>query len=192
MRKVFIDLGAGSGDDIKGYYNLSPENKLHEVYAFEANPKRTVGIKKRYPNVTVYTAAAGTEDTKAKMYLGNHLNTSSLLQEKKSVNTKNYIDVQVINICKWIKDNFTEDDYITLVVDIEGAEYELLGAMREQGLWSWINEMYMEFHGEKLEGFDMKIEEDFTKDLIDFYGERVYIYRKHQHEQFLRLNAEGS
>jgi len=192
MRKVFIDLGAGSGDDIMGYYALNPENKTHEVYAFEANPKRTAGIKKRYPDVTVYTAAAGTEDATAKMYLGNHLNTSSLLEEKVSVSTDSYIDVQVMDFCKWIKNNFTEEDYITLVVDIEGSEYELLEAMRSHGLWSWINEMYMEFHGQKLEGFNLKIEDDLTYDLIDFYGGNVYIFRKHQHEQFIKLNAEGA
>jgi FkbM family methyltransferase len=192
MKKVFIDLGAGSGDDIQGYYDLHPENKMHEVHAFEPNPKRVSGIRKRFPNVKVYNAAAGTEDSKSKMFLGNHPNTSSLLVEKVSVSKNNFIEVQVIDLCKWMKENFTQDDYITMVVDIEGAEYELLHAMREQGLWSWVNEMYMEFHGQKLEGFDMKIEEDFTKDLIDFYGERVYIYRKHQHKQFLKLNAEGS
>lgn len=192
MRNIFIDLGAGSGDDIKGYYSLDPANKQHEVFAFEANPKRTAGIKKRYPEVTVFTAAAGTEDTTAKMYLGNTLNTSSLLEEKISVDTNKYIDVQVIDICRWMKENFTADDFITMVIDIEGAEYQLLSEMYNQDLWNWIDQIYVEFHGEKLADFDMNVENNLTKQLVDFYGKRAYIYRKHQHEQFLRLNAEGS
>jgi len=192
MRKVFIDLGAGSGDDIKGYYNLYPGNKLHEIYAFEPNPRRTIGIAERYPAAHVYTAAAGVEDTTSKLYLGNSLNTNSLNINKVSVNKNNYIDVRVIDICKWMKNNFSYDDYITMVIDIEGGEYEVLQAMYDQQLWEWVDQLYVEFHGEKLANFDIEIENTLVDKLIDFYGDRVYIYRKHQHQQFLKLNAEGS
>lgn len=192
MRKAFIDLGAGSGDDIQGYYKLHAENKTHAVYAFEPNPSRVSQIQKRFPNVTVYNAAAGVQDAKSKMFLGNHPNTSSLLKEKVSINVNNYIEVQEMDFCKWLKENFTAEDYITLVIDIEGGEYQLLEEMRKQDLWSWIDQIYVEFHGTKLAGFDMKIEEDLTEDLIRFYDKNAYIYRKHQHEGFLRLNAEGS
>jgi len=51
--------------------------------------------------------------------------------------------------------------------------------------------LYVEFHGEKLKGFDINIEHDLTKKLIEFYDKNVYIYRKHQHNQFVKLNPEG-
>ena len=185
MRNIFIDLGAGSGDDIKGYYNLAPENKFHEIHAFEPNPSRVSQIQKRFPNVTVYNAAAGVKDAKSKLYLGNHPNTNSLLEEKVSINVNNYIEVQEMDFCKWMKENFAAEDYITLVIDIEGGEYQLLQEMYNQDLWSWIDQIYVEFHGEKLANFDMRVEDNLTKQLVDFYGKRTYIYRKHQHEQFL-------
>ena len=191
MRRAFIDLGAGTGGDIAGYYKLEPGNKSHEVFAFEPNPSRIPSLKKKFPKASVYNAAAGTKDSQTKMYLGNHPNTSSLLREKVSIDVKKFIEVQEIDFCKWLKENFTSTDYITLVIDIEGGEYELLSAMHEQGLWSWINQLYVEFHGEKLKGFDIAVEKQLTENLIEFYGENVYIYRKHQHEKFLRLNPEG-
>jgi len=191
MRQAFIDLGAGTGGDIAGYYKLNPKNKSHEVFAFEANPKRIPALRKRFPNVTIHNAAAGVKDAKTKMYLGNHPNTSSLLKEKVSINTKNFVEVQEIDFCKWLKENFTSNDYITLVVDIEGGEYELLSAMYQQDLWCLIDQLYVEFHGEKLKGFDINIEHDLTKKLIEFYDKNVYIYRKHQHNQFVKLNPEG-
>ena len=191
MRHVFIDLGAGSGDDIQGFYNLGLQNKLTEVFAFEANPERTTGIKNRFPEVQVFTAAVGTEDTTSKMYLGKTLNTSSLNENKVSVNKNNYIEVEVIDLCKWMKENFTSEDYITMVMDIEGGEYDLLAKMEQEGMWDWINEFYIEFHGEKIADFDMQIEEDLTLKLIKKFNNKVYIFRKHNHDQFVKLNAEG-
>lgn len=192
MRHIFIDLGAGSGDDIKGFYSLGLQNKLAEVYAFEANPQRTEGIKKRFPNITVYTAAAGTEDTVTKMYLGKTLNTSSLNINKVTIEKNRYIEVEVIDLCRWMKENFDAQDYITMVMDIEGGEYELVDNLRETGLINWINEFYIEFHGTKLDNFDINIENNMVDYLIEKFKNNVYIYRKHQHEQFLKLNAEGS
>lgn len=191
MRKVFIDLGAGSGDDIKGYYDLDPDNKNHEVFAFEPNPVRVEGIIKRFPEATVHVAAAGTSDTTLKLYLGKSLNTSSLLKEKVSVDERKYIDVEVIDFCRWMIYNFKQEDYITLVVDVEGAEYDLLHAMHAMGLWHWIDQIYVEFHGEKLENFDMAVEQQLTESLIDHFGDNCYIFRKHQHDKFIELNKEG-
>ena len=192
MKNVFIDLGAGSGDDIKGYYKLASDNKKHEVHAFEPNPKRTAGIKKRYPNINTYTAAAGLKEGTVKLYLGKSLNTSSTNKNKVSISTDKFIEAPVIDIPTWLKNNFTTEDYITMVIDIEGGEYDLLQGMYDAGLWSWINEMYVEFHGTKLKGFDMQIENDLTDKLIEFYGDNVYIFRKHNHDQFVKLNAEGA
>jgi hypothetical protein len=79
-----------------------------------------------------------------------------------------------------------------MVIDIEGGEYDLLQGMYDAGLWSWIDEMYVEFHGTKLKEFDMQIENDLTDKLIEFYGDNVYIFRKHNHDQFVKLNAEGA
>lgn len=192
MKNVFIDLGAGSGDDIKGYYKLASDNKNHEVHAFEPNPKRTAGIKKRYPNINTYTAAAGLKEGTVKLYLGKSLNTSSTNKNKVSISTDKFIEAPVIDIPTWLKNNFTTEDYITMVIDIEGGEYDLLQGMYDAGLWSWIDEMYVEFHGTKLKEFDMQIENDLTDKLIEFYGDNVYIFRKHNHDQFVKLNAEGA
>lgn len=192
MRKVFIDLGAGSGDDIKGYYDLDPDNKNHEVFAFEANPQRTSGIKTRFPNATVYTAAVGSDNTTAKMYTTRSLNSSSLNSDKVGLDSAKFIDVRVIDFCEWMVDNIDPTDYITLVIDIEGSEYELLENMKQAGMWDWIDQLYVEFHGDKIENFDMSIEDELADTLIECFNDRVYIFRKYQHEQFIALNAEGA
>lgn len=191
MRKIFIDLGAGSGDDIKGYYDLDPDNINHEIFAFEANPHRVKLLEKRYPNVTVHNAAAGIEDGYTTFYLSRNLDSSSLKENKSGVNKNTTIDIKVMDIAAWVKENFKPTDHITMVMDIEGGEYDVLERMWSIDVWHWINEFYVEFHGEKLEGFDLNIENNLVDRLIEFYDDKVYIFRKHQHEKFLRLNLEG-
>ena len=71
------------------------------------------------------------------------------------------------------------------------VEYELLAAMEQQNILRWIDQLYVEFHGQKILNFDMSVEEDLTDMLIEKFEERVYIFRKHQHDQFLKLNNEG-
>lgn len=191
MRNIFIDLGAGSGDDIKGYYDLDPDNKDHEIFAFEANPHRVELLKKRYSNITIFNAAAGVTNGKLNFYLSRNPDSSSLNKNKSGIDRKNVINVDVVNIAEWIKFNFKPTDYITMVMDIEGGEYDVLEHMWKTDCWHWINEFYVEFHGEKIAGFDLSIENDLTQRLIEYYGDNVYIFRKHQHEKFLRLNLEG-
>jgi FkbM family methyltransferase len=191
MKRVLIDFGAGTGDDIKGFYNLDPKNKTAEVHAFEANPVRISKLKDRYPNVNIYNAGVGTQNTRMKLYLGNTLNTSSFLESKKSITTERFHEVEVIDICQWMKDNFNSSDHITMVIDIEGAEYDVLEAMEDQGLWNWISEFYVEFHGTKLEGFDMTRETNLVNRLVDRFDDKVYICNYHNHKQFCKLNSEA-
>ena len=193
MRNIFIDLGAGSGDDIEGYFKLDPKNKLHEVFAWEANSDRIPNITKRFPFATVVNAAAGITNDTQKFFLGSiGPNSSSLLENKVNVGKRGFRNIEVKDYCQWMKENFTADDYITMVIDIEGSEYELLSKMYAEGLFDWINQFYVEFHGKKLEGFDMKVEDDLADLLINKFGNRVYIYERHQSSKFVRLNNEGT
>jgi len=187
---TFFDLGAGSGDDIKGFYKLDEDHKTWSVHAFEANKDRSLKLKKRYPNITVIEAAAGTFDGVGTFYKGHNQNGFSLKREKIG-NLGKQEEIQVVDICKYIENTCSRDDKICMVIDIEGGEYEIVDALKETGIIDWIDDLYIEFHGNKLSGFDINIEDKMVDYLIEKFGDNVYIYRKHQHEQFLKLNAEG-
>jgi hypothetical protein len=47
-------------------------------------------------------------------------------------------------------DSFSKEDYIVLKVDIEGAEYEVLEKMFEDGSIEYIDELYIEWHYDKV------------------------------------------
>ena len=188
---IFFDIGAGTGDDIKGFYGLDENHKNWKVYAFEANRDRSNRLKLRYPNITVVEAAAGTYNGTTTFYTGGGPNGYTTKKEK-TANIGNESIVEVVYLCEYMRSVCSQEDNICMVIDIEGAEYEVVDALKKSELIDWIDDLYIEFHGEKLEGFDINIENEMIDYLIDKFDDKVYIYRKHQHEQFLKLNTEGS
>ena len=56
------------------------------------------------------------------------------------------IEVESIDLSKWIIKNFKPDDLIVLKMDIEGAEYKVLPKMFEDGSVNYINVALIEWH----------------------------------------------
>jgi FkbM family methyltransferase len=54
--------------------------------------------------------------------------------------------VECIDFSKWIKDNFSKEDYIFLKMDIEGSEYKILPKMINDGTISYIDALVIEWH----------------------------------------------
>ena len=188
MSNVFVLLGAGTGNDVAAF---KKEYKGDwDIYAWEANPMISGRISKRFPDINVINAAAYTEDGTIDLYLGKNTNNSSVDGRKINVKETTFHSVPAINFTKWMQDNFTKEDRIVLVMDIEGAEFAILPKMREAGLIEWLDEFYMEFHGRKLEGFDMNVEKEHIEYLKETLGENVYICGVYQHDKFARLNSE--
>ena len=47
--------------------------------------------------------------------------------------------IPVIDLAQWIVDTFTKDDYIIFKLDVEGAEYEILRKMLDNGVFAYID-----------------------------------------------------
>ena len=191
MRKVFINIGAGQGSDIDGFLSLSPDHKNWEMFVFECNPALIPIIKFRHPNATVIPYAASTEDGEAKLYFGNQYINSSLMSSKVNVSEHTYLTVNTIDISKWLLDNFSNEDYIVVTLDIEGAEYEVLEKMIAERSLEIIDELYVEFHGKKIPTITQEYEQRLVDDLISVFKDKVYIYEYYNHEQFIKLNNEA-
>jgi FkbM family methyltransferase len=74
-------------------------------------------------------------------------------------NKPNYIDdkdldksiqVNCIDFSNYLKKNFTEDDYVICKMDIEGAEYDVLGKLIDDDTINLIDEIYIEWHNHLL------------------------------------------
>ena len=157
MNKLFIDCGACQGIATKTF--LDSQDNPHDflVVQFEPWDKLSDGIlsiQQQYPGVAFmfFQKAVWIEDKEIDFYIcGKGSHGSTVCKEKYSngVDHENPIKVEAIDFSSWLKEKFSEDDYIVLKLDIEGAEYEVLSKMIDDGTIDWVNELIIEFHGRK-------------------------------------------
>ncbi len=151
MKKIFIDAGAYNGDSIDAFRKMQADAHQYEVYAFEPNPAYMVELEAKHVNVI--DKAVWIEDTPISFYIGELDGTgSTVLKGKKSgeVNYKEPKEVMGLNLNNWIIENFEPSDYIILKMDIEGAEFEVLPSMIEGNSIMYIDQLWCEFHPNKI------------------------------------------
>ena len=76
------------------------------------------------------------------------------------------VEVESIDLSKWITENFSKNDIIVLKMDIEGAEYTVLPKLIEDGTASYINRAFIEWHDWVMPDYS-KNNEELQKQLID-------------------------
>ena len=142
MQKYVIDCGGWRGDSVE---TLRRQFLPDHIYTFEANPN----FKKFYhfKNHTLINKAVWIYDGEIDFYLGGDYDMGSSVIQKD--NTGKSIKVPCIDFSKWIIDNFKKEDEIILKMDIEGAEYKVLGKMIDDGSTDYINQFLVEIHHNK-------------------------------------------
>jgi FkbM family methyltransferase len=175
MNKYFIDCGAHCGESIleaKKRFGMETN-----VISFEPIPglaKQLQEIHKNNPTVQIQNSAVWVNNDIKKIHLSEeYTDGSSLLNSLNNLKDDHYLETSCFDLSSWIAENFSKDDYLILKLDIEGAEYEVLNKMIEDGTINLINEFWGEWH-------DMKINDEFTKSL----AQKVYKYIEDNNIEF--------
>lgn len=150
-RYIFIDGGSYRGRQI-ALFEKSIMYSQHswEMFAFEANPALASQIPAR-SNLTVLNKAIWIRNGEIKFHLCKNLMSSSILEYKITGHTSaSPVKAKSIDFGRWIKNNFSNDDYILVEFDIEGAEYAVLDKMTLDGSIGYINGFIIEFHNTKV------------------------------------------
>jgi FkbM family methyltransferase len=158
VRKVFIDCGSNKGKVTRDF--ITKGNVDYEYFLFEPLPlfheTYNIGdiLASEFPEVSINYSnnAIWIRDEQLKFYICGKGNEGSSLCENKYSNRmdhKHPVIVQGIDFSKWLTVNFSPDDEIIIKMDIEGAEYDVLPKMIEDGTIEYANEMLIEFHGKK-------------------------------------------
>lgn len=198
MRKVFIDCGAHCGESI-----LEAKKRFDdiEIISFEANSNLSRLLQDKFKDddkISIENKAVWIEDSTLDFYISlDWSDGSSIYKEKISggINENVKIQVPCFDLSSFIKNNFNEDDYIILKLDIEGAEYEVLNKIIEDGTYKIINEFHGEFHPNKVnldnvKKIQHKIHSFFTENNVPFYewemvgNHEKAIDRKHWKDEF--------
>jgi len=163
--KYFLDCGAWNGYSVRVFRREYDLNCEYEIHSFEPNP-RYVPFPK-FEKHTFHNKAIWIKDEVRNFYLDNTTKKkagSSLMKEKTTGNLdkKNPFKVECIDIDRWIKEKFNKDDFIVLKLDIEGAEYKVLPYMIENESIDYINNIFIEWHWNKI-----RLSENEHKELIN-------------------------
>eukprot|EP00759_Apiculatamorpha_spiralis_P020827 PhF_6_TR26077/c0_g2_i1/m.36800 len=91
---------------------------------------------------------------------------------KSAAPTDAIFTVPMHDITEWFARNVNEDDYVVLKMDIEGAEWAVMEAMRKKGTWRFIDEFYFECHHKQMsDRYKDKSFEDCTNAMIRLRNE---------------------
>lgn len=157
MRTVFIDCGANKGQSIeKALKTILKGVEDYKIYSFETLPLLANKLKEYHrgnPKIEVYNKAVWTEDTELKFYVSNSSTSAGSLMSQKltgQIAKDRYITVQGFNVSKWLKETIKENDYVIFKFDIEGAEYDILYKLIQDGSIKLIDKFAGEFHENKL------------------------------------------
>lgn len=161
MRKIFIDCGGLDGCSVRYFLDTFDNAEEYEIYTFEPNApydQKFLEIKnklgKKYSRIK---KAVSNFDGKIDFYINDQnpssCTTNSTKGEKPGCGsnilgnvTKTSVDC--IDLDKWIRSNFKQEDFIILKLDVEGAEYDIVPKMIKNKTFFMVDELHMEWHPE--------------------------------------------
>lgn len=161
--KVFIDCGAHCGESIvraKQQFGIDTQ-----VMSFEAVPQLAEALQEIHKDdnsVEVINAAVFTDSEIHDIHLSPAFTDGSSIFSTLNDNHKgSVIQVPAFDLTSWIAEAFTEQTYIILKLDIEGAEYDVLEKLISTGVINMVDELWGEWHhghiSDNLEGEDKRL-----------------------------------
>ena len=149
--KYFLDFGGHNSCSSRIFRKLYDPKSEYHIYSFEIEPS----FLKYYSNLrnhTLINKAVWIEDGVMDFHLDTEIRKAggSLIKKVGKHRHKESIQVETIDICKWIKETFSKDDTIWLKVDVEGVEYKLIPKMIEEGIFDYIDKLFLEWHWYKI------------------------------------------
>jgi len=166
--RYIIDCGGWKGDSVKELREIFDPGCDICIHTFEAHP-RFASFYENIENHMLHSQAVWTREGEIDFYLQeddpvhnkDELGMGhSLFKEKRNIDSNKMMRVPSIDFSKWILDSFRKDDFIILKMDIEGAEYDVLNKMIQDGSMSYIDALYVEFHHDKYPEIVSKTEYD--------------------------------
>jgi len=154
QRKLFIDCGGFDGCSALKFLLTFPE---FDAVTFEPNPamwRYFEGIPTK-----LIKKAAYTYDGSIPFRIDAIDGTGSSLVPSKKVDNKGLmtneesplIDAPCIDLSAFVAEKAANYDKIVLKLDVEGAEYDILEKMLAEGTLSLVDQLYCEFHHEKMD-----------------------------------------
>lgn len=165
--KVFLDLGAHRGQSIK-YVRQNISNDC-KIISFEPLPENIEHLKKMQKvwNFELIEKAVSTYDGVTKFYTGM-TESGSIFKEKRTgkLDGKTHVIVETIDFPEWFSVFYRPNMDVSIKMNIEGAEYDIIDRMVQFHLDKFVNNWYVQWHWNKI-GM-ARSEHDSISSLIDW------------------------
>lgn len=162
MRKIFIDCGAYNGNSVRKF---SSSFNDFEIFSFE--PNSLLAHHHKNLKSTLIQSAVWIKNEFVDFYIDEKdFDGSSVYSHKINIVGNKKIKVPAVDFSQWVRKEFQKNDFIVLKMDIEGAEYEVLTKMIKDGTIEYINELFIEFHWDRI-GLDKKNHDELIRALMD-------------------------
>lgn len=155
----YVDVGARSYHSSIGSWFVKQYPKQSQdfsIYAVEADDTFAVDyLKRKNVKFLPYAAwlrneslvfGANPENRAAEGGTGMGRIQSLLSLGDNNATGKRFKTVQGFDFADWVINTFTEDDYVVMKMDVEGAEFDLLPRMMETGALCLVDELFLECH----------------------------------------------
>lgn len=168
MRKIFLDCGAHCGCSRRKFLAEFKDASEYEIFSFEADKdlneycgdliNKAVWIENTQKTFYKFWIDGGSSLSKTRADI--------LQQTKPNYYPREEITVECFDIRDFIKSNFSKEDLVILKMDIEGAEYDVLPHLLEDGI-DYISALFIEWHGHRL-GLPQSVTLDLIEKIRDF------------------------
>lgn len=181
MTKIFFDCGTHYGEGLRQFSDMFQMNEEWKIHTFEANPVTYEVFKnRRLPhlgnNVLAYNYAVTTYDGEIDMYIESpdteirDTGQGSSIVSKDKWNPQDgilkfkeeLVPVPCIDLSKFLELHTSEDDFIVMKLDVEGAEYDILDKMLEEMTLHRISHLFVEFHAKYFTNLEEMQQREFN------------------------------
>lgn len=192
MRKIFLDCGTHELEGLESLYKICQLDETWEFFCFEVVEELIPKIKNKplfnkLPKISLINKAVWIEDSHVPLTLDlqfdqeyDYGGATNILRDNyikpdyiKHELRKNAREVESLDFSKFIKDNFSKEDFIIVKLDIEGAEYEVLDKMINDGTIDYVKYFFIEWHNHML---NKKYDETYLRNSLEKKNIPVYYW----------------
>jgi len=149
---TFLDCGSHIGESILLARSLFG-NDIN-IKCFEPVPYLATRLSDLYKNdrrIDVFNVAVWDKEAEIDLYISSECSDgSSLFKDKTSAKIGEPIKVKTIDLSYFIKKSVPLSHKLILKLDVEGAEYDILIKMINDGTISRVSELYGEWHSDRI------------------------------------------
>jgi FkbM family methyltransferase len=160
----FLDGGAHRGESIR----LAKATYEGQIVAVAVEPAAECWPDLEAEGAILIPAALWSSTGRRPLYLGTNEVSHTLIAEKTTggISADRSIAVPTVTLGSILR-AIPSGERIIVKLDLEGAEYEVLEATLASGLLRWVDELYVDFHADRIRDFSVERHNRLVTTLLD-------------------------